>query len=158
MAVIYSVQPGYAVAVKEGTIAPLRLGLQSWGDIASGAGFAQRKAIVTSIGFVEEDNYQVMQTLREFLYFHVFGRKPVPLVLGGLAFAGTCNGAGASGLDAVRQYFAENRMSRRGRPIAVTIGSIGFRAFLVRSQVSLQNPEAGIAQFSFMLQCEGTNR
>jgi hypothetical protein len=144
---IFATQPGYALAVKDSAAAPLTIGLTDWGDIASGGGFANMGAIITSIGVREGANYQLQHTLRKFVYAFTFGDRSGDLAISGIAFAGNCDG-GAAGVDRVHSYYRSHRISSRARPVGVAIGGSAFPSLLVEGGINIDNPQAGLAMFS----------
>lgn len=158
MASLFSVSPGYAVAVRESFSAPLLIGLTNWGDIASGAGFAAQRSIITGVGLDEQPAFQVRQSLNRFIYGVIFGNDPGTLTISGLAFTGVCQGNREegghvdTGFDRIYDYYKRHRISTRKRPVVVVIGGSSFGAFLVGCSLRINNPQAGIASFGLALQ------
>lgn len=152
MATIFAIRPGYALAVREATAAPLMIGMAGWGDIASGGGFAAQKAIITGVMLNESPNFQIQHTLRNFLYAYSFGNRAGEMAFAGIAFAGRCEDGnsrpGNGGFDRVLQYYRRQRISSNPRPVGVAIGGTSFLALLVGCSLSADNPQAGLSVFN----------
>ena len=147
MPTVFSVRPGYALAIKDKAAvgAPIRLDLDDWG------GFEQRTAILTGISVAKAGNYQFLHTLRGFIYVYVFGERIGDLILSGITFTGKCPGGGQTGFDGVIDYYNQNAISFRADPIGVEIGSSGFLAFLTAAKIDIINPKAGLGQFTLKM-------
>lgn len=151
MSTIFSVRPGYALAVRDTGAAPLLVGLTDWGDISSGGGFANMKAIITSLSVAEGANYQIQNTLRKFFYVYTMGDRPGDINVSGIAFAGSCDADGDPGVTNVLRYYQQHRVSRRAGPVGVVIGGAAFRCLLTDMQVGIDNPQAGLGVFTLSL-------
>lgn len=143
MSTVFSVRPGYALAVKDGTLqgAPIRLDLDDWG------GFPQRTAIIQGISVARNSNYQFLHTLRHFIYIYVFGERIGDLVISGLTLTGRCPNTAQPGFDGVMDYWEQQAVHVREDPIGVEVGRTGFLAFLTGAKIDIINPKAGLGQF-----------
>jgi hypothetical protein len=155
MSTIFAIRPGYALAVREATAAPLLIGLAGWGDIASGGGFANQKAIITGFTLGESPNYQIQHTLRNFLYAYQFGNRAGEMAISGIAFAGRCDAGnsfpGTGGFDRVLQFYRRSRLSTRPLPLGIAIGGVSFLSLLVGCRLGADNPQAGLCTYNLEL-------
>ncbi len=124
---------------------PLRVvGLGGFG------GFHEIRAIITQLGIRSQSNVQFLQTLRNFVYVYSFGERMGDIVIGGLAMPGDCAFTDpTSGLERVLSYYAGNRLSTQGDPVAIAIGAnITYAGFLIGFEANVNDPRFGLAQFS----------
>lgn len=147
MATVFSVRPGYAVAIRDQSLqgAPMRLDLDDWG------GFQQRTAIIQGISVARSANHQFLHTLRGFIYIYIFGERIGDLIISGLTLTGRCNGKSLTGFDGVMDYWEHHAAHVRADPIGVEIGQTGFLALMTGVKVDIVNPQAGIGQFMMKL-------
>lgn len=142
MAVIFPLQPGRVAALPMSGIPGQLVSLESWG------GFDGFRAIITGIGIREGANVQYLQTLSRVIYVYVFGDRIGDMVVSGITFSHGCDGPGA-GIEAVRNYYRQNRVTNRVSPVSLTLGaSTTFVGYLDRSQIAVQDVEHRFFNFS----------
>lgn len=133
------------VGVMHGCAIPMQISLPGWG------GGEVFRAIITQISVQRRGGFQFMHTLSDFIYLYTFTERIGQLNIGGITFSDGCGGSGSSGFDAVMAYYEINRATASIIPIAVSVGSIGFSAFLMGMSSAIFNPELGLGSFSFQL-------
>ena len=116
-------------------------------------GFVSMKAILTQLGITETVNSQFLHTLRNYIYVYVFGDRISEMVLGGIAMANPgCPPGEMTGYELVYQYYQRYRLSNRGLPINIVIGStIRLRCFLIGFRQEITDPSTGLAQFGLRI-------
>lgn len=152
MAVLFQGKPGEVIALNN---ASGDLGLPLTIDGIAGSWFPQFTSILTDISVVLDSNYQTTHTCKDVIDIYVFGDRVSQMRIGGLAFAGRCDGGTASGLELILEWYRTNRIAVRESPIQVQIGTTAagrFRGNLVRLAVDIAKAEARISQFSLFLE------
>lgn len=139
---IFSDRTGRAVLVPDVGF-PLAVALADW------PGAAAMKAVVTSFGMSAAGNFQLMHTLRNFVYVYVFGERVSELTVGGLALAADCDRQEAgSGVERLWEYYQKKKVSAAGLPVSVAVGSrMAFQGFLTGFQFQAADPAYGLAQW-----------
>lgn len=111
-----------------------------------GLSFESQGAIITRLAISEECSQQFMHTLGKFIYVYTFGDRMGMAQISGLAFSEQCQGSG--GIDRVRDYYKENRLSTKSEPLMITIGSgTTVEAFLVKFTADTADPASKVFQF-----------
>ena len=152
---IFSSQAGRVTAV-DGDFMPM---LMEIGDdpkdvhpSANWSGYDEMRSIVTGIGVQQQGGYQIIHTLRDFLYVYVFGERIGQLTINGLSFNANCEsgydalvgdnpnviGAQYHGLEWVQAYYLDNRITHRPDPITIVLGlDTPFTGFLTGFRMEL---------------------
>lgn len=144
MADIFSNVPGVvAVVGTRGADNPLRVSIEDFPETGMQGG-----AAVTEVAFGRNGNYQFLHTMQDVVHAYSFGERIGEFRAAGLALARACDGV--EGLTTVLEYYEQNRLELRSRPISVVIGTSGagrFRGFLTGVHVDVARPESAVAQF-----------
>jgi hypothetical protein len=144
MADIFSNLPGIvAVVGARGANNPLRISIDDFPETGQQGG-----AVLTEIAVNRNGNYQFLHTMQDVVHVYSFGERIGDFRAAGLALARTCDGV--EGLTTVLEYYEQNRLERRSRPISLVIGTSGsgrFRGFLTGVHVDIARPEAAVTQF-----------
>lgn len=147
---IFSNQPGVAVLVPDAGF-PFGIELEGW------KGAATFKAIITSFGLSAMGNFQFLHTLRNFVYVYVFGDRMSEITVQGLAMADSCNNEPSSSLGRIRgsgiellwDYYQENKLSAKGTPVSIAIGTkMSFYGFLTGFNFNANDPLSGLSQWA----------
>lgn len=113
------------------------------------------QAIVTRVDNAPRTSHQFRHSLDRWVYLYVFGDRTAEMVVSGLAFARSCfqDGQTYHGVEWVQYYYNTNKLSERADPVIITIGTdTAFEAFLKSANWSLNDPDRGLAQFTFLLE------
>lgn len=141
---IFSATPGCVAVVSRTAVAlPLTVTLDGW------PGTVAMKALITQAGVSRAGRQQFLYTLRDFIYVYVFGEMLGEITVSGVAFACMCDETFLrTGFEQVLAYYENARLSRDGLPVTVTIGTTGFSAFLIRLQVTAEDPQLNLTSFN----------
>lgn len=149
MSTLFVTRPGQVVAVQNVGALPLTIFLEGW------PGFPAIRAVITNISAHTQTNYQLLHTLREYIYVYVFGERIGDMAIGGLLFSEACVAPGApSGIEQLSDYYNQYRLSNYGAPLTVQIGLSGLarvRGFLVGARTDLVDATHQLGQFSLIL-------
>ena len=133
-------------------------GVNKGDDLSSTRGYDSMRCIITSTVVNESANFQFLTTLRNFTFLYAFGDKMSELDVGGMAFINAeCDGR--SGVHAIYDFFARNKVSNSLRPITFTQVAFSngasrsktFKAFLGSASIAITDPASMAAQFSMKL-------
>lgn len=113
--------------------------------------FDSHASIVTRVGVNEQVNAQFLHTVGAHVYVYVFGDRVGDLMLSGLAFTGSCDSGDAPGIVLIRDWYLDNRLSKRKAPVLVTIGPSTVEGFLIRSNYEVVDPSIGLVQWNSFL-------
>lgn len=98
-------------------------------------GFKPASALISGIDYGQAVNVQFQSSLGRAVYAYVFGDNMGQLTVQGIAFHGTCQNRGSSGIVEILEYYAANRASKIQDPVTVTLGDTVITGFLVASSV-----------------------
>jgi hypothetical protein len=115
--------------------------------------YASQWAIITRITISHQANVQFLHTLGSAVYIYVFGDRIGQLGLSGLAFNANCDYPdGPLGIERMMVWYRENRISTRGAPVRVLVGSTPIEAFVTSSTEDAIDAESGLVQFGLNMQ------
>ena len=118
-------------------------------------GFDTHKAIITRVTVAHQGNYQFLHTMGGDVYIYVFGDRIGSLTLSGLGFTtndSDCASGGKHGFEYLLDYYKENRVANRKKPVEVTVGkSTAFDAFLVGINEDVVDPKTRIVQYNYQM-------
>jgi hypothetical protein len=153
MSYIFGVAPGVAAVLADPVSLPVTFSMSGLTPLSRWVGI---NAAVQSVQVSTDGNYQLTPTLRNFIYFCIFGELPGIMVVNGVCFASDCAQIPGgqmilttSGINSAMAYYANNAISASGLPIRVGIGLGAFIAFLVHGEFGLVGPDSNLGQFSF---------
>lgn len=152
---LFQSKPGTVkMLVPEGGITPGAL--FTWqGSAPGGAGGVANRPmpiVVTSVGYNQSINIQLMSTLKKTVYIYSFGDKVGDLAVSGLAFDRNCdNNTTGWGVDAMFKYYLENRAIKENQTITVTLGSNNITGLLVGMQLDLESVEFKTMRFTLFV-------
>lgn len=140
-------QPGTVIALADPTDTAFPIALQGWGNALS------MKSIITDLAIARQGNCNFSHTLKDSIYAYSFGERIGQMRISGLSFASMCGTDSTTGVEAVLNYYNQNRIVAAKSPITVAIGTTAagrFRGFLVGLNIEISRPEARLAQYSLM--------
>jgi hypothetical protein len=142
-------RPGRVVAVDCGDDGFLPLGLVV-GDFKNDLGV---KGLLTGLSVNGQSGFQLMHTLRQYIYIYTFGERAGEIAITGLAFVGDCRDmSDPSGLARLFDWYERNRVSTTGKSITVTLTpSVALKAFLVNFRYDIEDPTISLGRFSMQL-------
>lgn len=116
-------------------------------------GFVTFKSIITRIAISSACNYQVLHSLGGDSFIYVFGDRIGQVIISGLAFESTCDSPkGELGLDFVRKYYHQNRLSARETPIKLTLGtSLTLKLYLGGLNTDVEDVGSKIWRFAMTM-------
>lgn len=122
----------------------LSLKLTNWGTAR------RMKAIITRANLSASCNFQLMHALGGDAYLYVFGDRVGQSTLSGLAFETFCEEDQSNiGIEQVRKYYNENRLSAREMPLKITIGGgMSIKAYLAAFNADVEDAANRIWRFS----------
>src|SRR5262249_3869460 len=124
----------------------MTLAFDDWG------GFETEVSVVTGIAVQFRGGHQVTHALDDFAWLYTFGERVGPMTVSGVCFAGSCDGEDRHGIEGVLAYYGRKRLTRDGTPLTFAIGlRTAIEAFLVGVGTSMNDPAAGLGQFSLQL-------
>lgn len=146
---IFGGKPGRVVAVDSGDDGFLPLGLVV-GDLKNDLGV---KGLLTGLSVNGQSGFQIMHTLRQYIYVYTFGERAGEISVSGLAFVGDCRDTGdPSGLARLFDWYERNRVSTTGKALTVTLTpGIALKAFLVNFRYDMEDPTISLGKFSMQL-------
>lgn len=111
------------------------------------------KAALCAYRFGGQGAHQYLHTLRDVIYVYTFGERVGQVELSGFAFQGLCGqDKTTTGIDDIKDFYDNNRLSSRGTPILISLGiTTALQAFLVGFGVGIADPQSGLAQFTLSL-------
>lgn len=120
------------------------------GDLKDTVGF---KGILTGLSLSGQSGYQVMHTLRQYIYVYTFGERIGEIVISGLAVVADCGDIpdlnSPTGLARVFNWYERNRISAIGRPISITCTpTLVLNGFLVNFKYQVVDPSISLGQFA----------
>lgn len=138
---IFSDRTGRMVLVPDAGF-PLAINLQDW------PGAPAVKSVVTNFGVAATGNFQFLHTLRNFVYVYVFGERISEITVGGIAMAADCLQEGPSGVELLWDYYQKNKISAKGTPVGIAIGTkMSFQGFLTGVSLNANDPQSGLSQW-----------
>lgn len=121
-------------------------------DVADFKDAVGAKGLVTGLSMTGQSGYQVMHTLRQYIYIYTFGERVGEITVSGLSFNLDCTQdlpANNTGLAKLYNWYQANRISTTGAHIALTLSpGLTVNAFLVDFRYQVEDPSIGLAQFS----------
>ena len=147
MPVLFTSQPGHVIGLESTGIVPLGITVD---------GFPQYPAIlasITQISFRTAALFQMSPSMRNFMHVYTFGEKAGQFMVSGVAFAASCQGSGASGIESVDSWYNDNRLTRTGKAINLQVGLTGKmrkRGILVDFNIQTVDPVFQLSQFTFL--------
>lgn len=149
MAVIFVNAPGQvAVLASDGPGA----GLPFMIDGLTGSWFSLYRSIITDLSMALSGNFQFSQSLLDANYAYVFGDKPTPIRVGGIAFPSSCAGEPLTGPELILNLYEQSRIANNPLPIQIQLGSTAagrFRGYMTGLNLEITRPEMRLGQFSF---------
>lgn len=150
MSTLFVTRRGQVVSFRDEAFSggmPLGLTMDNWD------GFPTLQAILTKVNGQSVGNFQVMHTLKRFIYVYVFGERVGELSISGLAFSEVCNREKSqTGIEDVNDYYKANCISETGKLITVTIGlNLLLRGFLVGFRHQAVDADQQLVQFDLSL-------
>lgn len=139
MATFISTQPGVVVRLQQpwaSTPFAIRFGLDT------------SRAIVTQVALDHQGGFQFMHSIQDMVHISVFGERMGEMQIGGLTFLQACNGGG-DGIADVLSYYNNNRVTARGAPATIQLGSVPYQGFLTGVHLDIVKPEAPLGQWAF---------
>ena len=108
------------------------------------ADFTYSAALVTTIGASYDCNVQIQPSLKNSIYIYSFGDNMGSIQVNGIAFMGrVCEGGAVrrnrDGVADVFEYYQKNRLSKKGAPVSIAIGSTVLSGFLISMSVSTKD-------------------
>ncbi len=83
---------------------------------------------------------------------YVFGDRISQINIGGIAFAGDCEAGAPSGLELLWDYYQTNKISAKGTPVTVAVGTkMSFQGFLTSFTANVADPQFGLTQWGMGL-------
>jgi hypothetical protein len=124
-------------------------------SLSADSAYDNLKSIVTSVSMNEMTNVQFTPTLDKSIFMYVFGDQISSLDVSGVCFLAPQRG-GVSGVTLMKDFYAQNKVSTSGKPIAVTLSAAGgqatsFNAFLTGGSFSANDPQNMLGSFSLKL-------
>lgn len=124
-------------------------------DLSADSAYDNLKSIVTSVSMTETANVQFTPTLDKSIFMYVFGDQISSMDVSGVCFLAPQKG-GVSGVTAMKNFYAANKVSNSGSPVGVTLSSAGgqalsFNAFLTGGSFSANDPQNMLGSFSLKL-------
>lgn len=154
MTAFFSQRPGTVVRVA-GTQQAMPLRIMMAGTTFGGGA---SNVIVTRASITEQGSAQFLHTLADTIYAYVFSDRIGELQLSGLMFASSCHSPGVTGLEQLREAYANNRVAARGAPVLVNVGNLTYRSFLMRMSADTGDPEQMVGQWSLYFKTVAGNR
>jgi len=162
--VLFTSEPGVAIALYDGTVLPITLTVQYWAGLGT-SGYLARNAIITGVTVSSRGTYQFQQTLRNFVYVYVFGERMGDVTIHGLTFMSNCVqcyppsspdcieiGQGFSGISMTADYYdawkATGQSNVPGIPLGISFGLMSLLGFLTGFNISLTDPKSRIGKFT----------
>ena len=144
MAYILTSKPGFAAVLRDPNALPVSFGMSGW---------SPKYAAVQTVSVDGAENYQMAPTLRNFIYFYVFGSMPSDILVRGVCMPGDCSSisSGEQGLSYAMSYYSNFNITTTGTPIYVQVARYVFVAFLVHGRFTMMEPESNTGQFEFNL-------
>lgn len=145
MSMLFVTRPGQVVAFSEVGVLPLTIFLEGW------PGYPSMRAAITQVSAQSMGNFQFLHTLKDFIYVYIFGERIGEMMISGVAFSESCQGAGNSGPEQISQYYNQYRISKYGQLLSIQIGLSGasrVRGFLTGFQMAVVDAEHQLSQFS----------
>ena len=144
---LFTTNFGRLVAVP-GDGVPMSFKLEGW------AGNQVMQAVLGGVGLKSECDAQFLHTLRRFVYVYTFGERMGEIAISGVAAtAPPCvsDGDSRTGFERVYRYYDQFRLSARGAPVDVAIGTaIKLRMFVVSTQLGFSDLQSGLSQFTIV--------
>jgi hypothetical protein len=154
MTTLFVTHPGQVTSVP-GDIGrlPMQIFMTGW------VGFPAIRAVMTHIGVQNSGNYQLLHTLKEFVYLYVFGERVGDIAISGLLFSEACGpdvdgGSQKSGFEQLCQYYSRFRVAVNPNPITILVGVSGlasFQGFLVGQKLEIMDPQQQLGQFTLFV-------
>lgn len=127
-------------------------------NLSTSQGYDNMRCITSGFVINESSNFQFLTTLRNFTYLYTFGDKISEIDVNGVAFLnGDCDGK--SGVQAIYDFFARNKVSNTLKPVSFTMVSFSpnfnrarsFKAFLTSFNVGISDAGSMLANFSLKM-------
>lgn len=145
MATLFASAPGSVVALAD-------TGAQCMTTFLSldpGIVFQQQYSIVTRMTLSHQANVQFLHSLGSLIYVYVFGDRMGQFTLSGLSFRCICPGLGGEhGASKMLTWYKTNRVSKRQRPVTITIGSQVLEGFVVGFTEDVVDPSTELVQWN----------
>lgn len=142
-------KPGRVVAVDCGDDGFLPLGL----IVNDFKNYLGVKGLLTGMSVNGQSAFQIMHTLRQYIYIYTFGERAGEISVTGLAFVGDCRDVDdPSGLARLLDWYERNRLSTTGKAITVTLTpNVALKAFLVNFRYDIEDPTISLGRFAMQL-------
>jgi hypothetical protein len=146
MADIFNSRAGYVAILPSDSVIPGRITV---------AGFSPSAALVSGIDYKQRTNQQFQTSLDRAIYLYVFGDLMGDVLVKGIAFPATCEGA-SEGLLEILKFYQNQRASVQSSPVNVQVGSsetiAGFlTAVEVISEAVAQDPMSFISNYTMTI-------
>lgn len=158
---LFGGKPGHVVVLdpdqQAGSLVKLAISSADNGTNDAWGGFAERVALVSSIGISRHVKLQVRQMFSDDVYVYVFGEGIADIVISGVIFPKQCDDGSTNanddyGIDRVMEFFDTNAAHNREEPLVVAVGkSRGFAALLVSMKIGIIDTESGLGRFDLSL-------
>ena len=147
---VFGSQPGkVAVVVSANDVATLGVMVIGTENLRDATG---SKALITSLATSSSSGFQVMHTLRQYIYVYTFGERMAETNIGGFAFVNDCESSEGSGLARLQDWYERNTISHRASTINLTITTgLIVRAFLTNFTYQVVDPNISLGQFTMKL-------
>jgi hypothetical protein len=154
MVMLFGSTPGVVGVQLSGPALPFSIAVGGNPGVPAFESVTLAKAVLTGFTVDGETGLGVGHTLRDRIYFYVFGGRATPAVVSGVAFAGVCNrGTAYTGFDAVYSYYETVRASTQGAAVRLVFGpATTLYGFMYKFSFRLGDPQTGLGEFSFMFE------
>ena len=107
------------------------------------------KGLLTGLSVGGQSGYQIMHTLRQYIYIYTFGERAGEVNVSGLAFVNDCTNDSYTGLARLFAWYEHNRISRLGLSMALVLTpTIVISGFLVGFRYQIEDPSISVGQFN----------
>lgn len=150
MPVLFEANAGRIVALSE----PGGQGIMPLVKLDPAITFQDRKSLITQVSVAQNASFQFLHTLGGDIFVYVFGDRVGQVSIGGLCGARGCPAGGddgAHGAEKMLAWYADNKLSKRQKPVTILIGRTPLTGFVLGISTGVVDPRLLLVQFNLTL-------
>lgn len=146
---VFSQQAGQVAVIDTGLPALISIGLT--GGNGDTINYRATKSIVTRVAFSGQPNVQFMHTVGGSVHIYVFGDRVGAATVSGLAFGAHCDQTNKLGIESVKEFYEQNKVSAQRNPVSISLGKTVLRGVLIGINADVSDPKTNVWQFGLQI-------
>ena len=109
------------------------------------------RSLITRVTVAQQANVQFLHALGSQIFVYAFGDRMGSITLSGLSASCPCPQGNDLGIERILKYYSDNRVSKRKKPVRVTIGKTVLEGFVLSVSGDTVDPSTNIIQWGLNL-------